>query len=339
MSTAQDKVNLADVAHRAGVSLATASRALNDAYGVSRATRERVLAVAEDISYVVSPEASGLARGTTGRIALVVPHMARWFFAEMVEGLESVLSQAGMDVLLYHVEGPEDRRKFFQRLPARRKVDAVVVVAFPVAEAEAARLELMGVTVAAAGGQIASYPYVCIDDEAAARQAMNHLLFLGHRRIAMIAAVDPGQPGWPLTPGRSDGYHFALADAAIPVDEDLIEIVDWGGEGGAEAMAKLLSLRIPPTAVYVHSDEVALGAIRTIRRAGLRVPEDISVISIDDHPLAALTDLTTVRQHVREQGIRTAQMLLGILRDEDVDQAITMPTQLVVRRTTAPPRT
>lgn len=124
--------------------------------------------------------------------------------------------------------------------------------------------------------------------------------------------------------------------AGITVDERLVVTVDWGGTSGADAMARLLSLPTPPTAVYAHSDEVALGAMRTIRRAGLRIPEDISIVGIDDHPLADLVDLTTVRQPVREQGIIAARMLLGLLRgDTDVDQAVTLPTYLVPRRTTA----
>ena len=146
---------------------------------------------------------------------MVVPHISRWFFAAMLEALESVLREADLDVLLYHVGDAADRRAFFERLPARRKVDAVVVIAFPVSEAEQQRLELMGVSVVAAGGQIAAYPYVCIDDEAAGRQAMDHLIFLGHRRIAMIAAVDPDQPGWPAACGRAQAYYSALGEAGI----------------------------------------------------------------------------------------------------------------------------
>ena len=212
--------------------MATASRALNNAPGVATATRERVLAVAAQLSYVVSPEASRLSGGSTGRVALVVPHISRWFFATLLEGLEAVLRDADLDVLLYHVGDAEDRRDFFDRLPARRKVDAVVVLAFPVAELERQRLELMGVSIVAAGGQITTYPYVCIDDEAAGRQAVDHLIFLGHRRIAMIAAVDPGQPGWPAISGRSNAYTSALRDAGIAVNDDLIVTVDWGGAEG-----------------------------------------------------------------------------------------------------------
>jgi LacI family transcriptional regulator, repressor for deo operon, udp, cdd, tsx, nupC, and nupG len=339
MSASPDHhVNLLEVARMAGVSLATASRALNNAYGVAPSTRQRVLDMAERVHYVPSPEASRLASRTTGRVGLVVPHIERWFFGAVVSGLEGVLREAGLDVLLYHVDDAEDRRDFFERLPARRKVDALVVVGFPVDEAERDRLELLGVEVIAAGGQSAPYPYVCIDDQAAGRQAVDHLIFLGHRRIGMIAAVDPGQPGWPAPLLRSVAYHEALRDADIPQAEELVMSGDWGGAYGAEAMERLLSLRQPPTAVYAHSDEVALGAIRTLRRAGLRVPEDVSVIGIDDHPLAELCDLSTVHQPVREQGAIAARMVVGLLRGEDVERSCTMPTRLVVRRSTAPPR-
>ena len=102
-------------------------------------------------------------------------------------------------------------------------------------------------------------------------------------------------------------------------------------------MGALLGLRDPPTAVYAHSDEVALGAMRTLRRAGLRVPEDMSIVGIDDHPLAALADLTTVRQPVQLQGRLTGELLLGLLRGDDVEATVEVPTELVVRASTAPP--
>jgi LacI family repressor for deo operon, udp, cdd, tsx, nupC, and nupG len=335
VTSAAGKINMADIARRAGVSMATASRALSGAYGVAPATRAKVEAVAAQLSYVVSPEASRLAGGATGRVAVVVPHISRWFFSALLEGLESVLRDADLDVLLYHVDDADDRHRFFEELPARRKVDAVVVLAFPVDEQEQKRLALMGVDIVAAGGQIASYPYVCIDDEIAGRQAMDHLIFLGHRRIGMLAAFDPDEP---VIFGRSEAYYAALRDAGIPVDESLVATIPWGGSHGAEAMARLLSLREPPTAVYAHSDEVALGAIRTLRRSGLRIPDDMSVIGIDDHPLAELTDLTTVGQPVQEQGAIAGRMVLGILHGEYVDRAVTVPTQLVLRGSTAPPR-
>ena len=332
----QGRLTLADIARLAGVGLGTASRALNNAPGVSAATRQRVVEVAERHAYVVSPEASKLAGGSTGRVAIVVPHLARWFFGAMLEALEAVFREADLDVLLYHVGGLQDRHDFFERLPARRKVDAVVVVGFPVEEAERERLELLGVQIVAAGGQHAVYPHVCIDDIEAGRQAVDHLVALGHRAIAMIEAHDPDQPNRPS--GRSAAYYGALAAAGIPLDERLVVSTDWGGEEGAVAMARLLSNPTHPTAVYAHSDEVALGALRTIRRIGLRVPDDISVIGIDDHPLATLADLTTVAQPVAEQGRRAAELTLALLRGTPPDElAVTLPTRLVVRHSTAGP--
>ena len=212
----------------------------------------------------------------------------------------------------------------------------MIVVAFPVEESERERLALMGVQIVAAGGQSAEYPYVRIDDYAAGRQAMDHLLFLGHRRIAMLEARDPDQPG--LEPPRSLAYYAALEEHGIPLDPNLVVTSDWGGEEGAQSMARLISGRQPPTAVYAHSDEVALGAMRTMRRAGLEVPRDMSIVGIDDHPLAALTDLTTVRQPAREQGVLAARMVIDLLQGKgDVDRSVTVPTELVVRATTAPP--
>jgi LacI family repressor for deo operon, udp, cdd, tsx, nupC, and nupG len=337
VSNPRTKLTLADIARLAGVGLGTASRALNNAPGVAPATRRRVLEVAERYRYVVSPEASKLASGSTGRVAIVVPHLSRWFFGCMVEALEGVFRDAGLDVLLYRVGDLVDRRNFFERLPARRKVDAVVVVGIPVEELERQQLALLGVQIVAAGGQHEVYPHVCIDDLEAGRQAVDHLISLGHRSIAMIEARDPGRRVQP--PGRSSAYYDALAVAGIPADQRLVVSADWGGEQGAEATARLLSINSRPTALYAHSDEVALGAIRTIRRAGLRVPEDISVVGIDDHPLAGLTDLTTIAQPVGEQGRAAAELTLALLRGENTSGrlAVVLPTRLVVRHSTAPP--
>ncbi len=326
---------LADIARIAGVGLATASRALNDAPGVAASTRARVLAVAEEQRFVISPAASGLVRGTTGRVGILVPHLSRWHFGALVEGLDTVLRRADLDVLLYHVGDLEDRARFFRTLPPRRKVDALAVIGFPVADDERQQLELMGVGIVTAAVQDAAAPVVRIDDYRAARRAVDHLINLGHRRIAMIEALDPDLPH--LVPQRSIAYHDALEAAGIPADPDLIVSATWGPEEGAAGMGTLLGMATPPSAVYAHSDEVALGAMRTIRRAGLRVPHDVSVIGIDDHPLAALSDLTTVHQDPYEIGRRTAESLLAVIRGTAVDPVTVVSTSLVIRGTTSPP--
>lgn len=332
---AASHVNMEDIARAAGVSMATTSRALNGAYGVSEKTRARVLQVAAELSYVVSPAASALSGGSTGRIAVVVPHLSRWFFGEMLNGIESVFRQANLDLMLYHVGDAENRRSFFHDLPARRKVDAVLVVGIPVNLEEQERLALMGVGVVAAGGQSAPYPLVSIDDEKAGWQAMNHLLHLGHRRIAMIDAIDPHAVEWPID-GRALAYTEALKSVGVELDPELLVRSPWGPDEGATAMAELLTLREPPTAVFVHSDEIAFGALRAIRQAGLRVPEDISVIGIDDHPLSAQVGLTSVRQDVFEQGQAAGRLVLGVLGRADGPPSSTIvPTRLVPRGSTA----
>lgn len=229
----------------------------------------------------------------------------------------------------------EDRARFFDRSPPRRKVDALVVIGFPVADGERQRLELMGVHIVTVAVQAGPTRLVHIDDYSAGRHAVDYLLNLGHRRIAMIEVTDPDLPA--LVPQRSVAYYDALNDAGIPADPNLVATGDWGGEQGSACMGALLSLRVPPTAVYAHSDEIALGAIRTVRRAGLRIPQDVSVMGIDDHPLATLTDLTTVRQDPHEQGRRTANAVLTLLSGEEVQSVVTIPTTLVVRGTTGPP--
>jgi LacI family repressor for deo operon, udp, cdd, tsx, nupC, and nupG len=334
----QQQINMADVARQAGVSTATVSRALRDMPGVSAGTRERIKALADELAYVVSPEASRLSGGATGRVAVVVPTINVWFFSTMLAGIEGVLRDADMDVLIYHVEGAEDRRQFFQRLPARRKVDAVIVIALPVPDEEAKRLDLMGVHVVVAGGRLRDYPHVRIDDNEVAHQAISHLTKLGHERIGMIRTADPEGSLWAADLSRSRGYRDALRAAGLGYEDELMITVPFGIDGGARAMDRLLSLREPPTAVFAYSDEVAMGALRTLRRAHISVPEQMSVIGVDDHPMAELNDLTTVHQSVEVQGAIAGQMALDLLHGRNTtDRQVTVPTYLVVRGSTAPP--
>jgi DNA-binding LacI/PurR family transcriptional regulator len=330
--------SLADVARHAGVSLSTASRALNNAYGVSAETRARVIESAHALDFVVSPDARRLATGTTGRVALVVPHLERWFFGQITAGIERVLSEADLDVLLYHVDDEQHRREFLARLPARRKVDAVVVVAFPLPEEDRARLEMIGAKIVAAGGRSDAYPCVGIDDYGAGRLAMDHLLSLGHTRIAMIALRNPDQPDWSTDRDRSLAYREALAEHGLPADPDLVREVDLVPADAAKAIEDILDTADePPTAVYTHADELAFGVLRILRNRGLRVPEDISVVGIDDHPMAELLDLTTVAQDVRAQGATAGRLVLQELGLEAAERGLptTAPVRLIQRSSTA----
>ena len=331
-------VNMADVAERAGVSIATVSRALRDVPGVSGPTRDRIRGLAEELSYVVSPEASRLARRDTGRVAVVVPRIDLWFYAAMLAGIEGVLREADFDVLVYQVDSEVQRGRFFRDLPARRKVDAVLLVALPVLADEERRLELMGVDVVVVGGDLRDYPHVRVDDHAVGRLACQHLLDLGHRRIAMIRTSDTEGTRWSSDVERVRGLRDALDAAGLELREDHVVTRPRGPTAGADGVDVLLDLPEPPTAILGYSDEIALSALVRLRERGVAVPEQMSVVGVDGHPLAALLGITTVDQHVEAQARRAAELALGLVRGESAGATSeVLPTELVVRRTTSAP--
>lgn len=332
-------LNMADLAERAGVSIASVSRALSGAAGVSDATRTRIRALAQDLSYTVSPDAARLARGSNGRVAVVTPDVAHWFYASMLDGIVTALHDSELDVLLYEVQEERERRRFFEELPARRQVDALVLIALPISDDERRRLDLMGVPVVMAGGTLGDHPHVRIDDVAAAHQAATHLVGAGHERIAMINATGHWSLDYAAPSERLEGVSTALHEAGLPLDPELVVRERWGSHGGAEGMTRLLALPRPPTAVVAFSDEMAFGALRTLRRAAVRVPQDLSVIGIDDHSVADMLDLTTVQQPVVEQGSVAGRLVEEIVQHGAARSPfVTLPTQLVVRGTTGPPQ-
>ena len=331
-------VNMADVAARAGVSIATVSRALRDVPGVSGPTRERIRSLADELSYVVSPEASRLARRDTGRVAIVVPRIDLWFYSAMLAGVEQVLHAADLDVLVYQVDGEAQRSRFFRDLPARRKVDAVVLIALPVLAEEEERLELLGVEVIVAGGQLRDYPHVRVDDHLVALTACRHLIDLGHTRIAMIRTADTEGTRSSADVERTRGYRDAMTSAGIPIRDDYVVTRPFGVSAGADGIDQLLALSDPPTAVFGYSDEIAVSALQRLQARGVEVPGELSVIGVDGHPLAQLFDLTTVVQRVDDQARLAGEMVLRRLReDPHGDPSVVLEPELVVRSTTAPP--
>lgn len=329
---------MADVARRAGVSIATVSRALRDVPGVSDATRVRIRAIADELAYVVSPEASGLARRETGRVAVVVPRIDIWFYSTMLANIERTLRAADLDMLVYQVDGEEQRSRFFEQLPARRKVDAAVLIALPLLEREEKRLDLLGVDVVVAGGRLRNHPNVEVDDHAIAMVAMGHLLELGHRRIALIRTSDTAVAAHSSELERSRGYYDSLEGADIAFREEYLVTLPFGKEAGARGVQRLLELEEPPTALFAFSDEIALSALRALALRGVDVPAGMSVVGVDGHPLAELFGLTTVEQSVEEQGRLSGEMAIRLLRGEELDRSsVVVPSRLVLRKTTASP--
>lgn len=325
---------MADVAARAGVSIATVSRALRGVPGVSQATRDRIQAIATELSYVISPEASALSRGSTGRVAIVVPRLDAWFYSAMLASMAPVLAAADLDMLVYQVDGEEARTRFLRELPARRKADAVLLTALPMAQAEVERLDLMGVHVVVAGGTLGDHPHVQVDDLVAGRLAVQHMIDLGHTRIAMIRTSDTDGTTWSSDLLRMQAWRDALTDAGLEPAEELLVTEVYGVDAGSRGMERLLALAEPPTAVFAYSDEIAYAAMAGARHAGLRVPDDLSIIGVDGHPLGSLARITTIDQDVAGQGRLAAELVVRLVAGEDVEDVVLEPT-LVDRGSTA----
>jgi LacI family transcriptional regulator, repressor for deo operon, udp, cdd, tsx, nupC, and nupG len=338
--TRRRSVNMADLARKAGVSIASVSRALSNAPGVSDETRRRIRDLCAEMGYTVAPETPRPKRGRADRVAVVARGLDLWFYSSMLHGIMASLRNAELDVLLYQVETEQERRRFFDVLPERRHVDALILVAFPISDEEMRRLDLIDVAVVIAGGTLGDYPHVRIDDVLAARQAVNHLVLAGHERIAMLNTGSDWTLQYAPPVDRRHGFVTAMHDAGLPVAPELMVEVPWGPTGGADGMDRLLSVDPPPTAVLAFSDEVAIGALRSLRRAAVPVPAGMSLVGIDNHPMAELTDLTTVHQPVQEQGEQAGQLVLDMLQGNPVESThLTLPTKLVIRGTTASPRT
>ncbi|TDC34946.1 LacI family transcriptional regulator [Micromonospora sp. 15K316] len=350
-----------DVARLAGVSTATVSRALRGLPTVSPATRHRVLAAAEKLQYAVSPSASRLAGGRTGTIAVVVPQITRWFFATVVEAVEKFLHESGYDLLLYNLGGREQsRQRVLRTANLHKRADAIMLVATPLFPADVSALtalDVPGVTISS-GTPVPGWPCVRIDDLNTARTATRHLLDLGHRRIAHISGYPHDELAFTAHAERRRGFQAALRAAGLRPDPSLDVESQFTIAGGTRATAELLARGEPPTAIVAACDEMAMGALAALRDAGLRVPQDVSVIGIDDHDLSGVLGLSTVAQPAAEQGRLAARILLdplgghalgavdgrpltasGPARSSDPQNPpVILPTRLVVRESTAPPR-
>lgn len=329
---------IADVAARAGVSKATASRALSGRGYVSEETRARVTAAAQDLAYVAHPTATSLATGRTGTVAVIVPSLNRWFFAEALSGIQEALFGADYDLALYTV--PEDsptRARIFGDVLPRRRFDGVITCGVRPRGEERRSLLRTNRAVVGMGAGAEGTAAVSIDDAAAARIATEHLLELGHTSIAFIG----GAAGTGLSIGdarRLDGYRAAM-DAAGLGDRIRHAAGAPTTPGGYAAAVDLLGdRRTRPTAVVGVCDEAAIGAIIAARRLGLAVPTAFSVIGIDDHEHAEMFALTTISQSPREQGRQAVRMLRARLEDPDAaPEHIVAAFRLTVRNSTAFP--
>jgi len=331
-----------EVAELAGVSTATVSRALSGNGHVSPATRERVKSAAVQLGYVVSSNASGLATGRTKNVGVVIPFLNRWFYSSVIEGAEQALLGHGYDLTLYNLSGGGDeRRSVFEHFLLRKRVDAVIAISLELTADEVSRLLDMNKPIVGVGGPLPGVRTLSIDDVQVARLATEHLLSLGHITIAHIGGNKDLERDFHLPTNRRVGYESALEAVGIPIDPELFQAADFTMEGGYNAAKQLLgNPRKRPTAVFAASDEMAIGTILAARDMGLSVPEDISVIGIDDHELAEFFGLSTVAQFPAEQGRRAVEILMDQLhpgRQNLGGTNIPLDFELIVRRSTARP--
>lgn len=328
---------IADVARAAGVSKSTASRALTGAGYVSESTRRRVKDAAAALGYVPTTSAVSLVTGRTQTIGVVMPALDRWFFAQVLEGIQDALLEHGYDLVLYGA-APESaaRREMFEHFLARKRFDGLIAVGIEPSARELERLIAFGKPVVSVGGHDVGTDAVSIDDEAAARIATEHLVGLGHVNVAFLGGDPDGRRQSYGDGRRLDGYLAAMRDAGLEASVRHVQS-EVTLPGGYAAAAELLGdRRTRPTGIVGVCDEVAVGAIIAARRLGIRVPERLSVVGIDDHAYAEMFSLTTLQQRPHQQGRAAVQLLIWQLGDPGARRhRIYEPSPLVVRNSTA----
>ena len=330
---------ITDVAREAGVSVATVSRALRGLDRVSPLTRQRVQRIASELSYVASPTATSLASGRTRVVGVVTPYLNRWFFATVLSGVERELRAHGHHALLIDLEGERaGTRLHLDRSMLWKRADAALVLNIPLDQSERAVLDELRLPMVSIGVRLPGRPSVGIDDAEAVRCAADHLIDLGHTRIAYLGDVR-AQGDLVATPRtRRETFVSHLAERGLDVPSHWLLDTQWDAESAARDTLDLLAGSDRPTAVLAACDEMAFGVCASARRLGLDVPRDVSVTGIDDHSLAGVLGLTTVRQDVVDQGRRAARLLLAELLGgvTATEQPTCAPVRLIVRETTGP---
>ncbi len=328
------RVTIRDVAAQAGVSVATVSKVINQRYGVSADTFARVQAVIKEMGYEASLVAQSLRNHRTNVIGILVADLEP-FSTELLKGAGDAIRGTGFELVVYSAGGRTAdhvgwERRYLSRLSGTL-VDGAVLVTPTVVDVQ------YGAPVVAVDPHTgpSDLPTIDSDNLRGARLATEHLLDLGHRRIALLG----GRPDLQSAQLREQGYRDALAAAGVPVDEWLIRTGDYVPEVSAAAARELLDSPERPTAVFAANDQSALATIEVAGQLGLGVPDQLSVVGFDNIPESALCTppLTTVEQPIHTMGQRAIETLVRLIRGEHPEQThITLATRLVVRQSTRP---
>lgn len=330
---ANPRPTIRDVARHAGVSHQTVSRVINGSEDVLPETRALVEAAIEEMGYRPSAIARSMARGSTHTLAIISPNLTDYTFASVIEGAEVEARQHGYFVMSASASDPKSFRELVDELVGHGRVDGLIVIN-PYADD---RFKLMPrdfpLVFVGARSHDENICSISLDDERVAYEATRHLLSLGHTQIALVT----GPMTEDCSQDRTEGYRRALSEAGIPFNKSIVFEGDWSASSGQAALVALLEQGTTPTAVFAQNDRMAMGVLRAARDANLQVPQQLSVIGVDDMPLSSYFDppLTTMQQDMPQIGQEAIRMLMSIIQKKNVDlQGIKFPAQLVIRQST-----
>lgn len=326
-------MTIVDVARVAGVSVSTVSKVINDRYGVAPETYDKVMDVVAELGYESSLVASSLRRGSTNVIGVLVPEFEP-FSAELLKGISSAAAGTGYELLAHSGNLEHDQvgweRRSLSRL-AGTLIDGAVIVA-PTATVTDTTIPVVAIDPHTGRPGPST---IEADNVGGARAATQHLIDLGHRRIAHVR----GRTDLVSASLREQGYREALEAAGLPFDPDLVRVGGYRAAETSDAARDLLTLPERPTAIFSANDLSAIRVVEVAHELGLRVPEDVSVVGFDNVPEAAnaVPPLTTVAQPMHQMGAEAVRILLGLLAGETREEHLLLPATLVVRASTAPP--
>lgn len=329
---------LADVAQSAGVSMMTASRALNGRSGVAQNTKERVLAKARELGYVANMSARSLVGGRMNVLGLVVPDLVTQFVGEVAAGSSEAAEKLGFDLLIYTTSHKVDLESARIKVLKNGLVDGILAVLprNPANILGDLTNSGMPVVIIDSRGSSINLPTIVVENYNGARYAVEHLIALGHKRIGFLAGAEDVE----CSKDRLRGYREGLLNAGLAFDQNLVRPGNFRQPTGFQAALELLRLPNPPTAIFAANDLTAFGAIEAVKEVGLRVPHDVSVVGFDDIQMATQVHppLTTVKQPLHQMGISAVNLLVSMISGiTPVSQRISLPTELIVRSSTAAP--
>jgi len=305
------RVTMRDIAERAGVSLITVSRALNNKPDVNKETRARILAIAQEIDYTPNVHARALASGDSKTLGLIVADSANPFYGKLIRGVEDTASAHGYGVILCNTSEDRERESAAHRMLREKRVDGMLVTGILTGLSPLLRLKQENIPFVLLNRYLQEIDADCVlnDNRLGAYEATTHLCELGHRRIVHLT----GPKEISSVRERLAGYRQALEEYDIPFDPELVLRCNLKLEGGCRQAKTALPVLSPrPTAVFAYSDLLAIGVLKALRELGLRVPQDIALVGYDDIEFAPFVEppLTTVAQLVYEIGQKGTEILL-----------------------------